>query len=162
MKIGIDARMIEHSGIGTRIAHVIKYLQINPSNHQYFLFGNPDKLENYITNVKQFQIVPYLVPIYHYKEWFGHPMMGEMDILDIPHFNVPIVYLKKCLCQLLFIPLIWYLIELLKNAEGIDVYDYDTKFNPFSIDNVYEFNSLKKCETNKTGGNVALDLNLNS
>lgn len=71
-------------------------------------------------------------------------------------------YLKKCFCQLLFIPLIWYLIELLKNAEGIEVYDYDTKFNPFSIDNIYEFKSLKKCETKKIGGNVALDLNSNN
>jgi queuosine precursor transporter len=52
-------------------------------------------------------------------------------------------YVKKIFCQTTLFPLILYLIELLKNAEGVEVYDYDTKFNPFSIDNIYEFSSLK-------------------
>jgi uncharacterized integral membrane protein (TIGR00697 family) len=53
-------------------------------------------------------------------------------------------YLKKTLCQIALFPLILYLIELLKNAEGADVYDYDTKFNPFSIDNIYDLSAFIK------------------
>jgi queuosine precursor transporter len=53
-------------------------------------------------------------------------------------------YVKKYLCQIVLLPVIWYLIDRLKAAEGIDIYDYDTKFNPFSIDNVYDLNSIKK------------------
>lgn len=53
-------------------------------------------------------------------------------------------YLKKIICQILLFPLIIYLIYWLKNAEEIDIYDYDTTFNPFSIDNIYELNSSKK------------------
>jgi uncharacterized integral membrane protein (TIGR00697 family) len=53
-------------------------------------------------------------------------------------------YLKKIFCQIALFPLILYLIELLKKSEGIEVFDYETKFNPFSIDNIYEINSLKE------------------
>lgn len=53
-------------------------------------------------------------------------------------------YLKKTACQIILLPLIWYLIELLKKKEGIEIYDYDTKFNPFSIDNIYSLNAYQK------------------
>lgn len=46
-------------------------------------------------------------------------------------------YVKKILCQIILLPPTWYLIALLKNREATEVYDHDTKFNPFSIDNVY-------------------------
>lgn len=59
-------------------------------------------------------------------------------------------YVKKMLCQTAFLPGIWYLIDLLKKKEGIEVYDYDTKFNPFSIDNIYELSSLKRTERKST------------
>lgn len=57
------------------------------------------------------------------------------------------VYLKKFACQIILIPVLWYLIDLLKKAENIEIYDFDTKFNPFSLDNVYDLNSLKKLNT---------------
>lgn len=47
-------------------------------------------------------------------------------------------YWKKILCQLFLFPLVCYLIALLKKLEGIELYDYDTQFNPFSLDNAYE------------------------
>ena len=53
-------------------------------------------------------------------------------------------YFKKFSCQILLLPIIWYLINSLKNAEGFEIYDYDTKFNPFSMDNVYAINSIKQ------------------
>jgi len=52
-------------------------------------------------------------------------------------------YLKKLLCQIILFPLILYLIDKLKKSERIDIYDYDTKFNPFSIEAVYDPSSLK-------------------
>ncbi len=47
------------------------------------------------------------------------------------------VYFQKLICQIILLPLIFYLITLLKSLEGIEIYDYDTQFNPFSIDNEY-------------------------
>lgn len=58
-------------------------------------------------------------------------------------------YCKKMICQIILFPIILYLIDFLKNIEGIDVYDYDTKFNPFSLDNVYDLNSFKKIPPNE-------------
>ncbi len=55
-------------------------------------------------------------------------------------------FFKKLICQILLFPLIIYLIEILKKFEGIDVYDFDTKFNPFSIEAIYTTASLKNTE----------------
>jgi uncharacterized integral membrane protein (TIGR00697 family) len=54
-----------------------------------------------------------------------------------------VAYLKKLACQLLFYPLILFLIKKLKAWEGIEIYDYNTKFNPFLLDNVYELDFSK-------------------
>lgn len=56
-------------------------------------------------------------------------------------------YIKKLLCQLILLPVIFYLINKLKAAEHIEIYDYETKFNPFSVDNIYEFSCVKKPDT---------------
>lgn len=56
-------------------------------------------------------------------------------------------YLKKIFCQISLLPLTWLLIDRLKNSEGIEIYDHDTRFNPFSIENAYKFNSLAHHET---------------
>lgn len=53
------------------------------------------------------------------------------------------VYIKKILSQLLLFPLACYLISLIKDLEGTEVYDYDTQFNPFSFDNFYELTPPK-------------------
>lgn len=67
-------------------------------------------------------------------------------------------YIKKMLCQTAFLPVIWYLIDLLKKKEGIEVYDYDTRFNPFSMDNVYELSSLKRIEKKNINEKSILNL----
>lgn len=51
---------------------------------------------------------------------------------------------KKIICEIMLLPLIWYLIDKVKANEGIEVFDFHTNFNPFSMDNVYDFNDYKK------------------
>lgn len=53
-------------------------------------------------------------------------------------------FIKKYCCQILLLPFIWYLIDCLKSGEGIEIFDYDTKFNPFAIENIYELNSIRE------------------
>lgn len=55
-----------------------------------------------------------------------------------------VVYVKKFVCQIALLPLVWYLISRLKKAENVEIYDFDTKFNPFSLDNVYELRSVNQ------------------
>ncbi len=68
-------------------------------------------------------------------------------------------YLKKYLCQIMLLPVIWYLIGRLKVAEGIEIYDSDTKFNPFSLDNIYELNSAKPFNPKSQVAKFSSDLN---
>lgn len=95
MKIGFDARMIRHSGIGVRIEFILKHILENKYDFmKFYLFGNPDYL-NQFKKIPKTEIIPYNAGIYSIRELFGHPLMKEMDILDIPHFNIPIPYIGK-------------------------------------------------------------------
>lgn len=96
-KIGIDVRMIEHSGIGVRILNLVQHLaKENRDGLDIYLFGNSKILGKYGLD-KEFKIIEYNAGIYSLREFFGHSKMSEMDLLDIPHFNVPLRFLKKCI-----------------------------------------------------------------
>lgn len=96
-KIGIDVRMIEHSGIGVRILNLIQHIAKEKRDGlEIYLFGNSQILGKYGLD-KEYNIIEYNVGIYSIREFWGHSKMAEMDILDIPHFNIPIRYLKKCI-----------------------------------------------------------------
>jgi uncharacterized PurR-regulated membrane protein YhhQ (DUF165 family) len=51
---------------------------------------------------------------------------------------------KKVVCEIMLLPLIWYLIDKVKANEGIEIFDFSTNFNPFSMDKIYDFNNYKK------------------
>ncbi|WCL49492.1 glycosyltransferase family 4 protein [Leptospira sp. GIMC2001] len=93
-RIGIDARMINHSGIGVRIQNVLQFWKDPFPDTELYIFGDPDLLENYILP-KHSKIIRYKAKIYSIRELFGHPLMKKMDLLDIPHFNAPLKYLHK-------------------------------------------------------------------
>lgn len=96
LKIGYDARMIENSGIGIRIQHILKFWPIPPEDAHLFIFGDPAVLKKYDIP-KEARIIEYKTNIYSPKEFLGHPQMANMDILDIPHFNIPFPYIQKCI-----------------------------------------------------------------
>ncbi|TGL02887.1 glycosyltransferase family 1 protein [Leptospira levettii] len=95
-KIGYDARMIENSGIGIRIQHILKFWPLSEKDAKLYLFGDPILLKKFEVP-KHAEIIEYKTKIYSPKEFLGHPLMAEMDVLDIPHFNVPLKYLRKCI-----------------------------------------------------------------
>lgn len=53
-------------------------------------------------------------------------------------------FCKKIICELLFLPMIWKLIDIVKTAEGFDLYDFNTNFTPFSFDNIYSLSEYKQ------------------
>lgn len=96
-KIGIDVRMIEHSGIGVRILNLVQHFaKEKREGLDIYLFGNSEILGKYGLD-KEFKIIEYNAGIYSIREFFGHSKMSDMDLLDIPHFNVPLRFLKKCI-----------------------------------------------------------------
>ncbi|AXR67607.1 glycosyltransferase family 4 protein [Leptospira mayottensis] len=122
LAIGLDARMIAHSGIGMRIRGLLKYLGpiAVKENLRIYLFGDVTTILNEGILCYEFSsfeksrsetetsnhsskkekdfsypVIPYHSPIYSLSEFLGHPLMGRMDLLDIPHFNAPLRYLRK-------------------------------------------------------------------
>ncbi|WP_061220858.1 glycosyltransferase family 4 protein [Leptospira borgpetersenii] len=126
LAIGLDARMIAHSGIGMRIRGLLKYLGpiAVKENFRIYLFGdvttilnegilcyefsgfekNRSETETSNNSFKKksekekdfsYPVIRYHSPIYSLSEFLGHPLMGKMDLLDIPHFNAPLRYLGK-------------------------------------------------------------------
>ena len=56
-------------------------------------------------------------------------------------------YFKKILCEIILLPVIWLLIDAFKKKEGFEIYDVETDFTPFSLDNIYDLSSYKKSDT---------------
>lgn len=52
-----------------------------------------------------------------------------------------LAFLKRVIFQILFLPILWFLIDLVKKHEGFEIYDYNTNFTPFSLDNIYNINN---------------------
>lgn len=63
----------------------------------------------------------------------------DNELLNLMFF----AFIKKIMFQLLLLPITAWIIETLKNIEGIDLYDYDTNFTPFSLENVYDLNQFR-------------------
>lgn len=96
MRIGIDARMLNASGIGRYLRNLISELQQIDSKNEYFLFlmGNDDD----IVYQKNFTKVMANFPWYGYKEQVLFPKLlnqYNLDLMHFPHFNVPILYNGK-------------------------------------------------------------------
>jgi hypothetical protein len=54
-------------------------------------------------------------------------VMPSHELLKV----IPAVYIFKVLYEVLATPLTYIIVRFLKRKEGIDIYDYDTKFSPF-------------------------------
>lgn len=85
--IAIDARMIEMSGIGTYIQHLM-----DKGIYDY-AFGREEEIRKYDKNVK---IIPYDAPIYSPKEQMTFPNKevreANIHLVHFPHYNVPFSY----------------------------------------------------------------------
>lgn len=88
--IAIDARMIEMSGIGTYIQHLM-----GQGIYDY-AFGREELIRNYDKDVK---IIPYDAPIYSPREQLTFPNKearnAGIQLVHFPHYNVPISYQGK-------------------------------------------------------------------
>lgn len=100
-KIGFDARMVAHSGIGSRVQGVLRELSTVASKRgiEITLLGNRNTLEEKLGSkiFGQYGFLPYDAEIYSLREWAGISRMKDFDLLDIPHFNAPIRYLDRCI-----------------------------------------------------------------
>lgn len=86
MKIGFDARMIDHPGIGRYIKNLLLAMLSIDKEAEFMLYGEPEKLGDF----KGVRIEQFTAPIYSWAELFNSPFTREdFDITHIPHFNAP-------------------------------------------------------------------------
>lgn len=90
MKIAVDARMLEMSGIGTYLQHLFE------GDLYSIALGDKTTIHKYASDVKT---ISFKSNIYGIKEQLRFPYKElkkeKIDILHIPHYNVPVFYRGK-------------------------------------------------------------------
>jgi glycosyltransferase involved in cell wall biosynthesis len=99
MKIGIDARLWNETGVGRYTRNLIKYLQIADRKNDYTLFVLSRDFENVkceISNIKC-QIVIADIKWHTAKEQLAFPQIiyrEKLDLMHFPYFSIPVLYRK--------------------------------------------------------------------
>jgi len=89
--ITLDARMINHSGIGTNIKNMIPNLI---QNYNLTLLGNCEVLNSFSWS-KQTRIIDTKSQIYSIKEQIELPTkIPQCDLFVSPHYNIPLLKIK--------------------------------------------------------------------
>lgn len=100
MKIGIDCRLWNESGVGRYTRNLVKELQILDKNNSYSLFVlSKDKLKilNQVKN-DNFRIVKADIRWHTIEEQIKFPQIlnkENLDLMHFPYFSVPIFYNKS-------------------------------------------------------------------
>ncbi len=92
MRIGFDARMISHPGIGSYIKSLLPEMVRQSKDDEFVVFGKTGILEETLPREKV-RIVEWEAPIYSAREQFFTPYeSAKLDVLHVPHFNIPLFY----------------------------------------------------------------------
>ena len=97
MKIGIDARFFNESGVGRYLRNLISNLQIIDKKNQYFILLLNKDYDRF-SETKNFKKVLADFKWYGFAEQFNLPKLLRqlnLDLAHFPHFNVPIFYTGK-------------------------------------------------------------------
>lgn len=97
MKIGLDARLYgpEQGGLGRYIVELIKHLEKLDPPAEFNIFLRRDNYEQYQPQNKKFKKILADVPWYGLGEQLRLPQIfgrAKLDLLHVPHWNVPIAY----------------------------------------------------------------------
>lgn len=99
MRIGIDARLWNESGVGRYTRNLIDQLQALDKNNEYILFVQDKdygKIKGQISNIK-WKIVKTNVRWHSFSEQTNFPRIlnkENLDLVHFPYFSVPIFYNK--------------------------------------------------------------------
>lgn len=92
MKLVIDIRLINASGIGTYLKNVIP--EILQNFDEVLVLGNTKEIECFDWS-KKIKIIEFNAKVYSLKEQFQYPkIIPSCDVLWCPHFNTPLLPVK--------------------------------------------------------------------
>ncbi len=96
-RIGIDCRMWDETGIGRYIRNVVEQISKIDNRNEYFLFLLPKNISE-VNLPSNFKLIPVNIRWHTLAEQTRLPLVflrQKLDILFVPHFNVPILYPGK-------------------------------------------------------------------
>jgi len=97
MRIGIDARFWSQTGIGRYIRNIVEELSKLDTKNEYVIFLMGDDFDS-ISLPSNFKKVKTNIHWHSFSEQIILPMVylkEHLDLLFVPHFNIPILYPKK-------------------------------------------------------------------
>ncbi len=112
MKIGLDVRMINYSGIGRYIRNVLSHMLEYNNGEEFILYGKINEVRNQFPTTEAV-IYQTEYEIYKLVEQVMLPFkLKGLDIFHSPHYNFPILYKGKVLITVHDIIHFLYPIEL--------------------------------------------------
>src|SRR3989344_566153 len=99
MRIGIDARLWNESGVGRYVRNLVEQLQLIDHENKYVLFVGSKDYENVkcqMSNVK-WRLVKADIGWHTLEEQLKFPLIinkENLDLMHFPYFSVPIIYNK--------------------------------------------------------------------
>jgi glycosyltransferase involved in cell wall biosynthesis len=97
-KIGVDARFYGEAGPGRYTKAIIQHLEKLDTNNQYLIFLRKRGMEEYAPKNPNFIKIAADFSWYSFKEQTLFLIMllkYQLDLLYVPHFNVPVLYPKR-------------------------------------------------------------------
>lgn len=99
MKIGIDARFWNETGVGRYIRNLVINLQIIDKKNEYILFVTPkdEKAVESVLKSSRFQVKVINIPWHSLSEQIQLPSKiskEKVDLMHFPYFAVPLLYKK--------------------------------------------------------------------
>ena len=110
MRIGIDARMLDNTGIGRYLRNLLIHLARKDQQNEYIIFVNKDHTQ--VVTQENFLFVPLKihVPLYSLQEQSWFPLeirKWKLDLIHYPNFNIP--FIQFCPYVVTIHDLIYYL-----------------------------------------------------
>lgn len=96
MHIGLDARMIAYSGIGTYLRCLLSELSVLPGEEEYILFGKDAEVQGSL-GAERCRVITWKVGPYDPWSLFMHPInKSNVDLFHCPHYNLPFGIRRPC------------------------------------------------------------------
>lgn len=98
MKIGIDARLIDETGVGRYIRNLVYFLGEIDNENQYVIFLRKKTYASFTLPNSRWEKRLADVPWHSFREQFVMPwifLRERLDLLHIPYFNIPVFYPGK-------------------------------------------------------------------
>ena len=122
MRIGIDARMINNTGIGVYIKNLIDGLSKIDKKNEYLLFVDKKGFDDYKVQQKNFTFIKIKSKIFSLGEQYELPIKickNNLDLFHGTHFNIPIL----CNCSVVVT-----IHDLILNLFPEEINSYKKKF----------------------------------